>query len=341
MKIESLIRENIRNLAPYSTARDEYSGNLGIYLDANENPFDSGINRYPDPHQRSLKERLAQIKGVSPSMIFTGNGSDEAIDLMFRIFCTPSVDEAISIAPTYGMYKVAAAINDVKLVEVALDEDFALSAAKILEAVTAQTKLVFLCSPNNPSGNLLSGSDIERVLREFHGIVVLDEAYIDFAAQGSSFLSKIVDYENLVVLQTLSKAWGMAGIRLGLAFASELIISTMNRVKYPYNINVLTNRVALENLYSIDSQLTVIVSERERLRQEFSKFDFIKTVFPSDANFLLIKVEEPRKLYDRLIDRGVIVRDRSRIAGCEGCLRVTVGTPEENSKLLEILGDYQ
>lgn len=341
MKIESLIRENIRNLAPYSTARDEYSGNLGIYLDANENPFDSGINRYPDPHQRSLKERLAQIKGVSPSMIFTGNGSDEAIDLMFRIFCTPSVDEAISIAPTYGMYKVAAAINDVKLVEVALDEDFALSAAKILEAVTAQTKLVFLCSPNNPSGNLLSGSEIEKVLREFHGIVVLDEAYIDFAAQGSSFLSKIVDYENLVVLQTLSKAWGMAGIRLGLAFASELIISTMNRVKYPYNINVLTNRVALENLYSIDSQLTVIVSERERLRQEFSKFDFIKTVFPSDANFLLIKVKEPRKLYDRLIDRGVIVRDRSRVAGCEGCLRVTVGTPEENSKLLEILGDYQ
>ena len=341
MKIESLIRENIRNLAPYSTARDEYSGNLGIYLDANENPFDSGINRYPDPHQRSLKERLAQIKGVSPSMIFTGNGSDEAIDLMFRIFCTPSVDEAISIAPTYGMYKVAAAINDVKLVEVALDEDFALSSAKILEAVTAQTKLVFLCSPNNPSGNLLSGSEIERVLREFHGIVVLDEAYIDFAAQGSSFLSKIVDYENLVVLQTLSKAWGMAGIRLGLAFASELIISTMNRVKYPYNINVLTNRVALENLHSIDSQLTVIVSERERLRQEFSKFDFIKTVFPSDANFLLIKVEEPRKLYDRLIDRGVIVRDRSRVAGCEGCLRVTVGTPEENSKLLEILGDYQ
>ena len=337
MNISNLIRDNIRNLAPYSTARDEYDGDLGIYLDANENPYDNGVNRYPDPHQRLLKTELQRIKGVDKSRIFIGNGSDEAIDLMFRIFCIPGVSNAVSIAPTYGMYKVAAAINDVAMREVQLDEEFRLDTEALLAATNADTRLLFICSPNNPSGNCFPVAQIEEVLQRFGGMVVVDEAYIDFASQ-PSMLSLLERYPNLIVLQTMSKAWGMAGLRMGLAFADPLVIETMGRVKYPYNINVLTQRMVLEKLRNAQSApVEEIIAERAKLIEALASLPLIKKVFPTDANFVLVRVEEPRRIYNELIQAGIIVRDRSRIAGCEGCLRITVGTPEENAKLIEIL----
>ena len=327
MDIRELLRENIRTLAPYSTARDEYQGELGIYLDANENPYDNNYNRYPDPHQKNLKRRLAEIKGVPVEKIFIGNGSDEPIDLVFRLFC----------APTYGMYKVAAAINDVQMREVQLEPGFTLDAEKLLAAADENTRLLFLCSPNNPSGNCFPKKEIEKVIRRFNGIVILDEAYIDFAGQ-PGFLSELDEYPNLVILQTLSKAWGMAGLRLGLAFAQPLIVDTLSRVKYPYNINVVTQKIVLEQLRkSPDAQIAEIVSERGRVLEGLAKNPVIRKIHPTDANFVLVEVDEPRTIYDRLIGAGIIVRDRSRIKGCEGCLRITIGTPEENDRLLETL----
>ena len=337
MDIRELLRENIRTLAPYSTARDEYQGELGIYLDANENPYDNNYNRYPDPHQKNLKRRLAEIKGVPVEKIFIGNGSDEPIDLVFRLFCEPRRHNAVSIAPTYGMYTVAAAINDVQMREVQLEPGFTLDAEKLLAATDENTRLLFLCSPNNPSGNCFPKKEIEKVIRRFNGIVILDEAYIDFAGQ-PGFLSELDEYPNLVILQTLSKAWGMAGLRLGLAFAQPLIVDTLSRVKYPYNINVVTQKIVLEQLRrSPDAQIAEIVSERGRVLEGLAKNPVIRKIHPTDANFVLVEVDEPRTIYDRLIGAGIIVRDRSRIKGCEGCLRITIGTPEENDRLLETL----
>ena len=337
MDIRELLRENIRTLAPYSTARDEYQGELGIYLDANENPYDNNYNRYPDPHQKNLKRRLAEIKGVPVEKIFIGNGSDEPIDLVFRLFCEPRRHNAVSIAPTYGMYKVAAAINDVQMREVQLEPGFTLDAEKLLAATDENTRLLFLCSPNNPSGNCFPKKEIEKVIRRFNGIVILDEAYIDFAGQ-PGFLSELDEYPNLVILQTLSKAWGMAGLRLGLAFAQPLIVDTLSRVKYPYNINVVTQKIVLEQLRrSPDAQIAEIVSERGRVLEGLAQNPVIRKIHPTDANFVLVEVDEPRTIYDRLIGAGIIVRDRSRIKGCEGCLRITIGTPEENDRLLETL----
>ena len=337
MDIRELLRENIRTLAPYSTARDEYQGELGIYLDANENPYDNNYNRYPDPHQKNLKRRLAEIKGVPVEKIFIGNGSDEPIDLVFRLFCEPRRHNAVSIAPTYGMYKVAAAINDVQMREVQLEPGFTLDAEKLLAATDENTRLLFLCSPNNPSGNCFPKKEIEKVIRRFNGIVILDEAYIDFAGQ-PGFLSELDEYPNLVILQTLSKAWGMAGLRLGLAFAQPLIVDTLSRVKYPYNINVVTQKIVLEQLRrSPDAQIAEIVSERGRVLEGLAKNPVIRKIHPTDANFVLVEVDEPRTIYDRLIGAGIIVRDRSRIKGCEGCLRITIGTPEENDRLIDCL----
>ena len=337
MDIRELLRENIRTLAPYSTARDEYQGELGIYLDANENPYDNNYNRYPDPHQKNLKRRLAEIKGVPVEKIFIGNGSDEPIDLVFRLFCEPRRHNAVSIAPTYGMYKVAAAINDVQMREVQLEPGFTLDAEKLLAAADENTRLLFLCSPNNPSGNCFPKKEIEKVIRRFNGIVILDEAYIDFAGQ-PGFLSELDEYPNLVILQTLSKAWGMAGLRLGLAFAQPLIVDTLSRVKYPYNINVVTQKIVLEQLRkSPDAQIAEIVSERGRVLEGLAKNPVIRKIHPTDANFVLVEVDEPRTIYDRLIGAGIIGRDRSRIKGCEGCLRITIGTPKENDRLLETL----
>ncbi len=331
------MRPNIVALAPYSTARDEYQGEIGIYLDANENPFENGCNRYPDPYQRTLKAKLSELKGVAPERIFVGNGSDEAIDLAYRVFCEPGVDNVVSIAPTYGMYKVVAAINNVEFREVPLNGEFMPDPERLLAATDKHTKLMFLCSPNNPSGNSLDTEVIERLLTDFKGIVVLDEAYIDFSSR-ESFLSQLERFPNLIVIQTLSKAWASAGLRVGTAYGDPFVIETFTRVKYPYNISVVTQRMALEQLErGVADEVRQIVEQRDRLVRELGKYPVIKYIFPSDANFLLVRVDRPRELYNLLIEQGVIVRDRSHIAGCEGCLRITVGTPEENDKLLLIL----
>lgn len=340
MDITSLFRENIRQMAPYSTARDEYEGELGIYLDANENPFDNGFNRYPDPHNKRIRARVAQMRGLTPDRIFVGgNGSDEPIDLLFRVFCEPRQDEALSIAPSYGMYRVAAATNDVRLVEVPLTADFELVADDLLARVTPRTKLIFLCSPNNPSANLLNPDEVEKIIRGFGGIVVLDEAYIDFADH-PGVLPRLAEFPNLVILQTLSKAWGMAGIRIGFAFADSEIVAAMERIKYPYSVNVITERLVLQELEREAvrrEQIATLVEQRKRLVAALERLPLVKRVFPSDANFVLARFDEPRRVYDRLIERGIIVRDRSRIAGCEGCLRLTVGTPSENDALMDAL----
>lgn len=328
------VRKNILALTPYSTARDEYKGPLGVFLDANENPYPNGYNRYPDPAQRELKEIIAGIKGIAAERIFIGNGSDEAIDLAFRIFCEPRTDNAVAIAPSYGMYRVAAAINDVEMREVQLGVDFSLDTDAVLAATDSHTKLLFLCSPNNPSGNLLPRCDIVRLLGKFPGMVVLDEAYIDFA-DDDGFLSELDRRPNLIILQTLSKAWGMAGLRLGLAFGAKEVMDIFARVKYPYNINIVTQRIVADQLrQNIAGQIAEIKRERLRVIEALKSCPAVEKVFPSDSNFVLIRTSVPRAMYDRLIRAGIIVRDRSRIRGCEGCLRITVGTPEENDKLI-------
>jgi len=331
-----LVRKNILELSPYSTARDEYDGPLGIYLDANENPYNNRYNRYPDPHQRLLKERLSQIKKTPVNRIFTGNGSDEPVDLVFRVFCEPGRDNAVSIAPTYGMYKVAAAINNIEMREVRLQEDFSLDIEKLLAAADEHSKLLFLCSPNNPTGNSFPAEAIERIIRQFQGIVVLDEAYIDFS-ENSGFLSRLAEFPNLIILQTLSKAWGMAGLRIGLAFAREDIIRILSQVKYPYNINGIAQQIALEQLNkNPEVQVAEIRAQREWVSAQLSAIPAVKQVYPSDANFLLVRVDNPREVYNLLIEQGIIVRDRSGMPGCAGCLRITVGTPEENWRMIEV-----
>ena len=337
MKIKDLVRENIRALTPYSTARDEYQGDIGTFLDANENPYNNGVNRYPDPYQKVLKKRLSEIKGTDVRNIFIGNGSDEPIDLVYRVFCEPRIDNVVSIAPTYGMYRVAAATNDVKFVEVQLNEDFSLDPARLLAAADRHTKLLFLCSPNNPTANTFPREQIEYLINNFAGMVVLDEAYIDFSSRGS-MLADLAKYPNLIILQTLSKAWGMAGLRLGIAYADEYVVELFTRVKYPYNINVVTQQMVLDRLAKpIDEKVREIVAQRGYMEQAIAKLPVVRHIYPSDANFLLVRFDEPRMIYELLVKEGIIVRDRSSIRGCAGCLRITVGTPEENKKVIEIL----
>lgn len=340
--LAELVRPNIRTLAPYSTARDEYGGQrIDVWLDANESPYDNGVNRYPDPRQQRLREVLAARKGVATDRIFIGSGSDEAIDLAYRIFCRPGIDNAVSIAPTYGMYRVAAAVNDVELREVPLGDDFSLPVERLLAAADERSKLLWLCSPNNPTGNAFPDREIEELLRRFDGVVVLDEAYIDFA-EGRGFLPRIDEFPNLIVLQTLSKAWGMAGLRLGLAFASERIAALFGQVKYPYNINTFTQQTAAECLRrDIAAQIAQIREERGRLAAALAGCGCIERVYPSQANFLLVKTADPDRLYGELIAAGVIVRNRTRITGCEGCLRITVGTPAENGRMLETVKNFR
>ncbi len=339
-ELKQLVRPNIWSLSPYTSARDEYQGkDAKVFLDANENPYNDPVNRYPDPLQRDLKIRIADIKGVPTENIFLGNGSDEAIDLMYRIFCNPGVDNAVAIEPTYGMYGVCADINGVEYRRVLMDENFQPSADKLFEAIDANTKLVFFCSPNNPSANNIDRTVIEKVLDNFDGIVIVDEAYIDFAGV-PSYLRQLASRPNLIVLQTFSKAWGMAGIRLGMAFAQPEIIGIMNKVKYPYNVNLLTQQRAMEEVMQygrVQGWVESILRERTRLMAEFAKLDCCVKVYPSDANFFLARVKDAAATYNYLVDQGIIVRNRSKIALCGNSLRVTIGTIAENNALLEAL----
>ncbi len=340
-KISGLVRDNIRKLCPYSTARDEYKGDIGIFLDANESPYDNGFNRYPDPRQTAVKEELSRIKGIPVQNIFLGNGSDEPIDLLFRIFCTPGLDNVVVISPSYGMYTVAAEINDVEVRSVRLDEDFALSADAVLSRCDANTKLIFLCSPNNPSGNALDRKEMLKIVENSPAVTVIDEAYVDFSPQGS-LRSKVLEYDNLVVLQTLSKAWGMAGLRLGIAYAREYVITLMSMVKYPYNISQAAQQAVSVLLgQSIDEQVKEITGEREKLAERIREMSFVERVYHSDANFLLVKVDDADLLYAHLLRDGIIVRNRNRVEGCRNCLRMTVGLAEDNLKLIESLAKYE
>ncbi len=334
-----LVRPNILGLEAYSTARDDCGSNQPeIFLDANENPYNNGINRYPDPHQKALKAKIAEIKGLDPEMLFLGNGSDEAIDLVYRVFCVPGASNAVSIAPSYGMYEVAAAMNDIEFRKVQLRPDFSMDTEAMLAATDSMTRLMFICSPNNPTGNSFPVEQIEDILERFGGVVVLDEAYIDFSVR-PSLTSLVKRYPNLIVLQTLSKAWGMAGLRIGLAIADPAVISLMSKVKYPYNINVLAQKMALMKLDEAakDRAVAEIVGQRFRLEKELAKCPEGKGIYSSDANFLLVRFDNPDEVYERLLAGGVIVRNRSKVSGCEGCLRITVGTPAENDRLLRLL----
>lgn len=339
LDLTNLLRENIRNLKPYSSARDEFSGEAAVFLDANENPFNSPWNRYPDPHQRVLKTRISELKNIPAENIFLGNGSDEPIDLLFRAFCEPGIDQVVSINPTYGMYRVAADTNNITVAQVSLSADFELDYNAVLKAVTPKTKLIFLCSPNNPTGNALDSSGVLKIIEGFNGIVVLDEAYIDFCPE-KSLLPTRDKYPNLVILQTFSKAWGMAGLRLGMAFATVEIIEVLSRIKYPYNINILTQDKALQLLSNESSKaewVDLILKERTKMIANLTSYPFVVKVYPSDANFLLVKTHDPRGIYQFLVDQQIIVRDRSSILLCEGCLRISIGSPEENATLMEAL----
>lgn len=341
--LKELTRPNIWALKPYSSARDEYNGAAAsVFLDANENPYNLPHNRYPDPLQRDLKAELTRIKQVKVENIFLGNGSDEAIDLVFRAFCEPGVDNVVAIDPTYGMYKVCADVNNVEYRKVLLDDAFQFTADALLAATDERTKLIFLCSPNNPTGNDLLRTEIEKTLAVFSGLVIIDEAYNDFSS-APSFLQQLDKYPNLVVFQTFSKAWGCAAIRLGMAFASAEIISIFNKIKYPYNVNQLTQQQALSMLQrydEIEGWVKELIAERGRLMDAFSTLTCVKEIFPSDANFFLARVTDAGAIYNYLVAKGIIVRNRSSISLCGNCLRVTVGTPAENKTLLEALQAY-
>jgi histidinol-phosphate aminotransferase len=341
--LDSLVRDNIKKMTAYSSARHEFTGNASIFLDANENAFGSPLpdnfNRYPDPLQTEVKEKLSKIKGVPPQNIFLGNGSDEAIDLLYRIFCEPGRDNVIISPPTYGMYEVCAEMNNVKIKKVNLTKNYQLDLEAIESAIDPFTKLIFICSPNNPTGNSINRADIEIILNNFDGIVVIDEAYINYAKQ-KTFITELTEYPNLVVMQTLSKAWGLAGLRLGMAFASKPIIELMNKVKYPYNINTATQLLvleALDNIEWVNDHITTTVTEREKLKNELLNLSNTQEIYPSDANFILVKMKNARKIYEQLCDKGIIVRDRSRVVLCDDSLRITIGTPEENEQLIQEL----
>ena len=341
-KIKDLIRPCILKMQPYSSARNEYKGEATVFLDANENPYNAPYNRYPDPLQWEVKQKIARLKGVKPEQIFLGNGSDEPIDLMIRVFCEPRKDNIVAIDPTYGMYQVAAEINDVEYKKVPLTDTFDLDAETLLQTCNENTKLIYLCSPNNPTGNSLSQKAIIEILSKFSGIVIIDEAYIDFSKQ-PSFLEKLENHPNLVVFQTFSKAWGSAGIRLGMAFASEEIITTLNKIKYPYNVNILTQKKALEMLdksQTVQKWIETLLEERTQLVGKLKQIPYVQKIYPTDANFVLVKVPDANHLYHYLVNKGVVVRNRNTVTMCAGCLRITVGTPQENNILVDALKQY-
>ena len=347
LNLDSLVRDNIKKLHPYSSARTEYSGEASVFLDANENsygsPLDENYNRYPDPLQWKLKQDLSKIKGIPLQNIFIGNGSDEVIDLSFRIFSEPAKSNIIICPPTYGMYKVCANINDVRVKEIKLTEDFQLDVERILESSDSNTRILFICSPNNPTGNNMNRMDIELLINNFPGIVLIDEAYINYSKQ-KTVLQELAEYENLIVMQTLSKAWGLAALRLGLAFASEKIIELFNKVKPPYNINLSSQQLgvkALSGIEQVNANIKNTVEQRTFLQEELKQFNFIQKIYPSDANFLLIRTDDADKLYQYLSAQKIIVRNRSKEPLCENCLRITVGTPKENELLIEAIKKYR
>ncbi len=345
--LDRLTRENIRNLIPYSSARDEFSGEAKVFLDANENslgsPLTKWYNRYPDPHQLKLKEAISTVKAIDREKIFLGNGSDECIDLLYRCFCNPGKDNVIICPPTYGMYEVSANISDVEIRKAPLLNSFQLDLVHLENLTDEDTKIIWICSPNNPTGNSMDREDVEMILNNYNGLVVIDEAYINFSPQ-KSFLQELADYPNLVVLQTFSKAWGLAALRVGMAFASEEIIETLNRVKPPYNIGQATQELALkalEEVGQVNDMVIELVQMREALKGVFEKLPVIEKIYPSDANFLLIKVKGAKKLYNYLLGKGIVVRDRSNVKLCDDCLRVTVGTEQDNTVLVDALIDWQ
>ncbi|MCH2488997.1 MAG: histidinol-phosphate transaminase [Flavobacteriales bacterium] len=343
--LDALVRPNVKAMEPYSSARDEFteiSDDL-VYLDANENPFNTGVNRYPDPHQQKLKTILAKQRGINTSKLLLGNGSDEILDLLFRAFCEPKTDSIITVPPTYGMYKVLAGVNAVKNKEVLLTSSFQLNVAGILEAIDEMTKLIFICSPNNPTGNSIASEDIQQLLASFRGLVVIDEAYIDFSKQ-QSWANVLDEYPNLVVTQTLSKAYAMAGIRLGICIASEAIIAVLRKIKPPYNVNTLTQERAIAELESINDvieRIHLIINEKELLSKQLLELNFIQDVLPSDANFLLVRVDDANKRYTELTQQGIIVRNRSTQPMCDNTLRITIGTPSENKRLRTVLKNME
>jgi len=345
--LNELLRENIKKLVPYSSARDEFKGEASVFLDANENSFGSPLtkwyNRYPDPLQWKVKEKLEMIKSVPANQIFLGNGSDECIDILIRAFCEPGVDNVLICPPTYGMYQVSADINDVEVKKVPLTSDFQLDLPGIEAGIDDNTKIIFLCSPNNPTGNSLSKEDIEALLNNYFGLVVIDEAYINFSRY-RSFTQELKDYPQLVILQTLSKAWGLAALRVGMAFSSEEIIAVMNKIKPPYNINQASQELvlqALEEVGQVNDMIRIIVEERESLKTALEALPVVKHIYPSDANFILVRVTDAKALYQELLTKGIVVRDRSSVVLCEGCLRITIGTPAENKKLLEAIKNWK
>ena len=342
MMINELLRENIKNMQPYSCARDEFKGEASVYLDANENPYNGPYNRYPDPLQWKVKEAISKVKNVPVENIFLGNGSDEPIDLLYRAFCEPRRDNVVAIEPTYGMYKVCAAVNDVEYRKVLLNEKFDIEAFKLIDSANLNTKIIWLCSPNNPTGNKLNADEILKVLQWFRGIVVVDEAYIDFS-DSQSFSTYIAQYPNLVVLQTMSKAWGNAAIRLGMAFASVEVIEVLNKIKYPYNINILTQEHAkkvLANAAQTTQWVQAILTERTQLINKLKELALVKHIYPTDANFVLVKVDNANIAYNWLVNKGIIVRNRSSVTLCGDCLRITVGTPAETTELIAALKDF-
>ena len=346
--LQNIVRKHILSLAPYSSARDEYTGKEGIFLDANENPLGSvtpeNWNRYPDPYQTDVKEKIAPLKGCSPSQIFLGNGSDEPIDLIIRLTCEPTVDNIIILPPTYGMYEVSASVNNVEIQKIPLTTDYQLDTEKIISSINTKTKLIFICSPNNPTGNLIDRKAIMRVIEHFQqGIVIIDEAYNDFSGE-PSFIPELEKFKNVMVLQTFSKAWGLASLRLGMAFGSNELISFLNKIKYPYNINGLTQRALVENIGNIafmKDSVEKLNKNREKVIFELKKMPNVLNIFPSDANFLLVKFTEAKKIFDFLIEQKVIVRDRSKVILCDDSLRISIGTEEENHILINLLNQYK
>ncbi|MBR4963138.1 MAG: histidinol-phosphate transaminase [Muribaculaceae bacterium] len=341
-ELKEIVRKNIYSLKPYSSARNEFKGEASIFIDANENPYDTPYNRYPDPLQLQVKEKISALKGVAVENIFLGVGSDEPIDLLYRIFCEPQKDNVVALEPTYGMYAVCADINNVEYRTVSLKENYQFSAEELLAATDDNSKIIWLCSPNNPTGNALDAAEIEKVLKNFSGIVAVDEAYIDFSSQ-PSYLKVLKEYPNMVVLQTFSKAWGSAGVRLGMAFASEDIIKIFNKVKYPYNVNVLTQRYAiklLDNFSQVEKKVKAILKNREKLEKQLAKIKCIKEVYPTDANFILVKTIDSDAIYKYLIEKGIVARNRNGITLCDNCLRITVGTAEENKQVIAALKNF-
>ena len=341
INIQELVRENIKSLQPYSSARDEFKDASSdmVFIDANENPFDNGLNRYPDPQQNLVKDELSKIKGITKEQILLGNGSDEVLDLIFRVFCEPKEDAVIALPPTYGMYKVLANTNNIELINIPLQESFQPNVEEILNTQNEQTKILFLCSPNNPTANSFDADKVEKLITEFQGIVVIDEAYIDFSAK-ESWLSRLNEFPNLIVTQTLSKAYGLAGIRLGICYASQEIISILNKIKPPYNVNQLTQEAALNGLKrqeKVNQEIEIIIEERNQLIKDLQEIELVKEIFSSDANFLLVRVDDANKRYNQLIEQGIVVRNRSNQVLCENCLRFTIGTTNENERLIKIL----